>query len=98
MNMKYIKLWLNVSLLMFCGLLSMSVEAQERAAATAPPTAKAMAPIDLTGYWVSIISEDWRLRMVTPPKGDYYSAFGQFNPPLTKEGRQVTDNWDPAKD
>ena len=27
------------------------------------------APVDLTGYWVSLITEDWRFRMVTPPKG-----------------------------
>ena len=23
---------------------------------------------DLTGYWVSIVTEDWRYRMVTPAK------------------------------
>ena len=28
---------------------------------------KAAAPIDLTGYWVSIVDEDWRFRMVVPP-------------------------------
>ena len=26
--------------------------------------------VDLTGQWVSIVTEDWRFRMVTPPKGD----------------------------
>ena len=36
-----------------------------------PPTAKASAPVDLTGYWVSVVNEDWRYRMVTPAKGDY---------------------------
>ena len=37
-----------------------------------PPRApKAAAPIDLTGYWVSIVTQDWRWRMVTPRKGDY---------------------------
>ena len=35
-----------------------------------PPPPQAPAPIDLTGYWVSIVNEDWRWRMVTPPKGD----------------------------
>ena len=35
--------------------------------------ARAGAPIDLTGYWVSVVTEDWRWRMVTPPKGDYAS-------------------------
>src|SRR5919108_5538953 len=35
--------------------------------------ARAAAPIDLTGYWVSVVSEDWRHRMATPRKGDYES-------------------------
>ena len=30
-------------------------------------------PIDFTGYWVSVVSEDWRWRMVTPAKGDFAS-------------------------
>ena len=36
-----------------------------------PPTAKAMAPIDLTGYWTAVVTEDWHLRMLTAPKGDF---------------------------
>ena len=64
--------------------------------AQAPPgagqTAKAAAPIDLTGYWVALVTEDWRYRMLTAPKGDYYAI------PLTPEARRVADNWDPAKD
>jgi hypothetical protein len=57
-----------------------------------PPTARAQAPIDLTGQWVSIVTEDWRWRMVTPAKGDYASV------PLNPEGRRVADTWDLAKD
>ena len=57
-----------------------------------PPNAKAAAPIDLTGYWVSIITEDWHYRMVTPPKGDYQSV------PMTMESKKVADSWDPVKD
>ena len=57
-----------------------------------PPTPQAAAPEDLTGYWVALITEDWRWRMVTPPKGDYASV------PLNPEGRKVADTWDPAKD
>ena len=35
----------------------------------APPRApKAAAPVDLTGYWVSLVTEDWRARMTTPPR------------------------------
>lgn len=54
-------------------------------------TPRAAAPIDLTGYWVSVVTEDWRWRMLTPPKGDYASM------PLNAEGRKVADAWDPAK-
>ena len=28
------------------------------------------APLDLTGQWVSLVTDDWRWRMVVPPKGD----------------------------
>ena len=56
------------------------------------PTAQAAAPIDLTGYWVSIVTEDWRFRMLTPGKGDYASV------PLNAEAIKVADAWDPAKD
>ncbi len=57
-----------------------------------PQTAQARAPIDLTGWWVSVVTEDWRWRMVTPPKGDYASV------PINDEARRVADTWDPAKD
>src|SRR5262245_33868906 len=57
-----------------------------------PQVPKAAAPIDLTGYWVSVVTEDWRVRMVTPNKGNYESV------PLTPAGRRVADAWDPAKD
>jgi hypothetical protein len=50
------------------------------------------APIDMTGYWVSVVTEDWRFRMVTPPKGNYSGV------PLNAEGRKLADAWDPAKD
>src|SRR3989304_3982040 len=57
-----------------------------------PPTPRASAPIDLTGYWVSIVTEDWRYRRVTPPKGDYQGV------PMTPEAVKVADAWDPAAD
>lgn len=68
------------------------VYGQAQGQATAPQTAKAAAPIDLTGYWVSIVTEDWRWRMVTPPKGDYASV------PINAEAKKVADAWDPARD
>jgi len=54
--------------------------------------ARQNAPIDLTGYWVSVINEDWEFRMVTPDKGIYDTLN------LSQEGRRVADSWDPAKD
>ena len=57
-----------------------------------PRTPKAAAPIDLTGYWVSVVTEDWRWRMFTPPKGDYAPI------QLNAEARKIADTWDPAKD
>ena len=56
------------------------------------PSARAQAPIDLTGDWVSVVTEDWRWRMVTPPKGDYASV------PLNAEARKVADAWNPTRD
>ena len=50
------------------------------------------APIDLTGYWVSIVNEDWRWRMVTPLPGDTASV------PLNAEGLKVAKSWDRATD
>jgi hypothetical protein len=56
------------------------------------PTARQAAPIDLTGYWVSPIIEDWKYRMVTPAKGVFDAI------PLNAEGRKLGESWDPARD
>jgi hypothetical protein len=72
--------------------LSGTASAQARGAAAPPPTPRAAAPVDLTGNWVAIISEDWRWRMVTPAKGDFPGI------PLNPEGLKVAQGWDPAKD
>jgi hypothetical protein len=79
-------------LLAVVSVLPAALLAQGRGGAAPVRTAKAAAPVDLTGYWVSIVTEDWRFRMVTPKKGDYPSI------PLNAEGRKVADAWDPAKD
>lgn len=64
-----------------------------RGAGAAPPqTPKAAAPIDLTGYWVSVVTEDWRYRMVTPARGDYQGV------PMTPAAVAIADAWDPAKE
>ena len=58
----------------------------------APPAARESAAVDLTGYWVSVIVEDWKWRMVTPKKGVFEGV------PLNAEARKVGDTWDPARD
>src|SRR6266581_2772858 len=64
-------------------------EQRGQPAASPPVAAKAAAPIDLAGNWVSIVTEDWRWRMVTPAKGDYASI------PMTPAAKMVADGWDP---
>jgi hypothetical protein len=54
--------------------------------------AREIAPFDLTGQWVSMVTEDWRFRMVVPQAGDYPGL------PLNAAGRDVADAWDPARD
>jgi hypothetical protein len=41
---------------------------------------------------VSVITEDWKFRMVTPKKGVYETLV------LNAEGRRIGDAWDPARD
>src|SRR5438309_8147774 len=90
-----------LSLVFAAGLGAQDFGAQGRATNQAPPqniqnqvpkTPHSAAPKDLTGYWVSEVTELWRYRMLVPDKNDY-----QFVP-LNPEGRKVADTWDPAKD
>jgi hypothetical protein len=57
-----------------------------------PASPRESAPIDLTGYWVSIVNEDWRWRMLTPEKGDYPGV------PLNRAGQDAAKAWNPATD
>jgi hypothetical protein len=70
-------------------LLEAGVTAQETRSARTP---KSAAPIELTGYWVSVVTEEWLWRMATPRKGDYTSI------PLSEDGRRRADQWDPSTD
>ena len=62
------------------------------AAQEPPAPARASAPLDLTGQWVSIVSDDWRWRMVVPPKGDTLYL------PVNDAGRKMAAEWDAARD
>ena len=86
-----------VSLVGFAFLFASTVNLQALAAgpqrgqggqAARPP--REAAPVDLTGYWVSVVSEDWRFRMTMAQKGDW-DIF-----PLTQEGLRVAEAANPA--
>src|SRR5262245_19994034 len=74
--------------------LSARIEGQGRGDAppNAPATPRAASLFDITGYWVSLVTEDWRYRQFTPAKGDYVAV--RVNP----EGKKVADAWDPTRD
>jgi hypothetical protein len=87
------KTWLRcLAVALLPALVAGSANAQAPNAPQRGSTPRDAASIDLTGYWVSVVTEDWLYRMVTPAKGDYASV------PLNAEGRKVADAWDPAKD
>jgi hypothetical protein len=68
--------------------ISPEVHAQGPRPAEPPRVGREGALVDLTGIWESVITQDWHVRMVTPPKGDY------SNIPLNPEGRRIADRWD----
>ena len=80
-----------VTLMLALGAIAPSA-AWAQDGAQAPETPQALAPFDMTGNWVSVVTEDWRWRMVTPPKGDFASV------PLNDEGQRLLNEWDPAQD
>jgi len=55
-------------------------------------TPRSGAPTDFTGYWAAVITEDWRFRMVTAPKGDVVGL------PLNDAGQKAANAWEPQKD
>lgn len=72
--------------------LAAAAASAQTPAAAENRSARDTAPVDLTGYWVSVVTEDWMFRMVTPPKGEFLGV------PLNAEGRRVANAWDPAAD
>ena len=59
------------------------IHAQGGRGAQPPATARDAALVDFAGYWVSVVTEDWRWRMVTPARGDFASI------PLNAAGRKA---------
>ena len=91
MNFSTQKKPLLLALLTAMSMVGVAAHAAQ-APAQPPRTPRAAAPIDITGNWVAVVTEDWRFRMVIPSKGDYASV------PLTEAARQVANAWDPEKD
>ena len=58
------------------------------------PTPQEQTPqgFDLPGYWVSIVTQNWRFRMVVPGKGEYVEI------PLNLAAKQFADAWNAAAD
>ncbi len=81
-----------VTAVVVAALWSPSVQAQRGGRGGPPASPREAAAFDPTGYWVSVLFEDWKLRMVTPAKGVYDTL------PLNAEGRRVGDQWDPDRD
>jgi hypothetical protein len=79
-------------ILIVAGIAGAPLAAQRGRGQAPPVSPRAAAPVDLTGYWISIVTEDWRWRMVTPAKGDYDSV------PLNAAARRAADSWDPTQD
>jgi hypothetical protein len=75
------------ALTMAFGRSDVAGQARAGGAPSPPQTGRALAPVDLTGTWVSIVTEDWRWRMVTPPRGDVASI------PVSAEGRKAAASW-----
>ena len=73
-------------------ILAISMSAGLSAQRGGGQSPRAAAPVDLTGTWISIVTEDWRYRMVTPARGDHPSV------PLNPAGNALANQWDPAKD
>ncbi|MDB6043555.1 MAG: hypothetical protein JWM63_2106 [Gammaproteobacteria bacterium] len=84
-----------VALAMLAALAALVSSAGTNAQAPAQrpaQTPQAATTVDLTGDWVSVVTGDWKFRMVTPNKGVFEGL------PLNAEGRRIGGTWDPKQD
>lgn len=85
---RFSRAWIPIALLVVVA----SSWAQPPGRGSPAASARESAQVDLTGYWVALVTEDWLWRMITAPRGDATSV------PLNIEGQQVAARWDPARD
>jgi hypothetical protein len=95
--MQRLPLWTFVAVLAFAAAFGgIEAQGQEPAAtqraAGSQAAARASAPKDFTGYWVSVVTEQWHLRMLMPPKGEYTML------PINAQARAAAETWSPAQD
>ena len=83
---------LTILVVVFLLVSPLAAQAPPAGRGAPPPAPRESAAVDLTGYWVSVIVEDWKWRMVTPKKGVFEGI------PLNAEGRKLGESWDPARD
>jgi hypothetical protein len=82
-----------VAVALVIALLAMHGEGRGQGRGSQPPaSARAAAPFDPSGYWSSVVTQNWRLRMVPPARGDYIGI------PIPPAGKKAADAWDQAKD
>jgi len=109
MHMKKLALILPLALVMLVVPATVAAQGRGGRGAAPPRSAKAAAPVDFTGYWTSVITEDWHQRMLTAEKGDFGSGApgavelpgerpAPSNIPWNANGRKMAMMWDPAKD
>jgi hypothetical protein len=65
-----------------------AAQGRGQAGGAPPQSGRAAAPRDLTGTWVSVVTEHWHLRMLVPPRGDFSML------PLNQEARRIANEWD----
>ena len=78
--------------LVACGPMAFAQQPPQSGQPQPPMSARESAQVDLTGYWVPLMTEDWLWRAITPAKGDATSV------PLNAEGIRVANEWDLAND
>ena len=69
-------------------IASVSTLAQPPGFGAPPVPPRQAAQVDLTGYWVALVTEDWLWRMITAPVGDATSV------PLNPRGQAEAAQWD----
>ncbi len=72
-------------------MLSTTAMAQRGGSQELPLSSKQAAPFDMSGYWVSVITEDWRYRMMAAEQGDVGAV------PLNQAGRELAEAWNPSE-